>query len=102
MVLTLSSGKWGTAREIRAPKAAGAQAGITLSSVACTSAKQCVASGDWSDSKGIGHAGVVTEVSGTWGPMNEVKPPANATSNPADYFNAIRCPTAASCVTVGS
>lgn len=106
MAATRINGSWGQAVEIALPASAartGQKAGFGFPSpsVACTEPGDCVAVGHYVKEDGSEAAMVATETGGTWGAASEVKPPANAASDPEASLASIACPAAASCVARG-
>jgi cytochrome c551/c552 len=109
MVVRESGGVWGVAREIGLPTNALTKAGrqhAVLDSVACTSAADCVAVGDYRDTNGSSdrQAMLVTETNGAWGPASEVGLPANALTKAGKQqasLTSVACPSAGNCVAVG-
>jgi hypothetical protein len=103
LVLTGAGTSW-TATE--APKPAGAGADPAddpagLGSVACSSASSCAAAGNYTDSSGNPQGWLLTG-SGTSWTATEAPLPAGAAADPADELFSVACPSASSCVAVGS
>ena len=74
-----SSGTWRRAQHItRAPANAAAQPGVTLTSVACTSAGICTASGDYALKSGGFGALVMTRTGTRWTSATQIRAPADA------------------------
>jgi hypothetical protein len=95
MILTETAGSWGRAAELTPPTQAHNGG---LSSVACVSAGNCVAVGEYTgtdagSNESEGRAMVVAEVAGAWGTATEVRLPANAntTSNQQAILSSVSC-----------
>ena len=96
LIETRSRGTW-TASE--APTLANAS-GISLVSVACSSAASCVAVGSFSDTTGNFSGLIETRSHGTWTP-SAAPLPANVALDPQAGLGAISCAGKRSCVAVG-
>jgi cytochrome c551/c552/ferredoxin len=106
-VVAETRGVWGAARKLRLP--AGAlvtsreERHASLSSVACTSAGNCVAVGSYEDRMGRVRAMVATEAGGSWGVARAIGLPANAvtTAKLRASLDSVACTSAGNCVAVG-
>jgi len=96
-VLLTGSGTSWTATE--APLPAGGY-GVYLTSVTCPSPSSCVAAGYYNDSSG--EQGLLLTGSGTSWTATKAPAPAGATADPSTMVNWVTCPSASSCVAVGS
>lgn len=95
-VATLGPGGWSAPRSLSLPSGL---AGLTLTSVSCTSAGNCQAVGISDIKAGTGHtAWAVGESNGTWHPESL---PFSASQSPVG-FAGVSCPAAGSCLAVGS
>ena len=104
LLLSESSGTWGTGVEAALPANAGSnsQSGAFLGSVSCASAGNCAAVGYYFDSL-VNRLGLLLdESSGTWGTGVEAAPPANAGSDPSVNLLSVSCASAGNCAAVGS
>jgi hypothetical protein len=106
MAATRIGGSWGQAVEIALPVGAASSGqkagfGFPSPSVACTEPGDCVAVGHYVKEGGGEAAMAVTEAGGVWGAASEIKPPANAASNPKAFLASVACPAAGSCVARG-
>ena len=103
MVASESGGVWAPASTLTLPANADTSTqNVTLESIVCPSAGNCVTSGDYEDNSGYDQAMVATESAGTWGQASEITLPANAHTG---YQNAglysIACPSAGNCTAAG-
>ncbi|MGH3190329.1 MAG: hypothetical protein ACRDOL_24280, partial [Streptosporangiaceae bacterium] len=98
LLLTGSGTSW-TATE--APLPAGADPGAGLNSVTCPSASSCVAAGTYTDSAGDRQGLLLTGLGTSW-TATGAPAPAGAAADPGTLMNWITCPSASSCVAVGS
>jgi hypothetical protein len=98
LLLTETSGTW-TATEAQLPSGASADPNVTLDGVACTSAGNCTAVGDYTDSSSHVQGVFLTQSSGSW-TAAEATPPASAT-NPEVVLSSVSCPSAGACTAVG-
>ena len=99
LLLTGMGSSWTAAQ---APLPAGAASGAYLYSVACGSTSACVVTGDYADSSSTAHGLLLTGSGSSW---TIVSPPVPANANPAnqtEFFYDSACPSATTCVTVGS
>ncbi len=84
--------------------AANPEEPMSMGGVSCTSAGNCTAVGDYTDSSGDLEGFLWTETAGVWGTGVEVTPPANAASDPlVERYGqgALSCPSAGNCTAVG-
>ncbi len=104
LLLTESSGIWGTGVEATLP--AGARTSnqhVSVNSVSCGSAGSCTAVGSYEDSSGNSQGLLLSESSGAWGAGVEATPPAGASSSNASVsVNSVSCGSAGDCTAVGS
>jgi hypothetical protein len=83
------------------PADAGTTPSVSLSSVSCVSAGNCVAVGSYQDSSGYSQGLLVSESSGSW-TAAKAPLPANAGTNPSASLRWVSCVSAGNCVAVGS
>jgi hypothetical protein len=105
MIATETSGAWGRASELTLPAGANTTAEdqhAQLSSVACTSAGNCVAVGGYSDVASSTHAMVAAETNGVWGQASEINVPAGANATQTASLESVACTSPGNCVAVGS
>jgi hypothetical protein len=95
MVVSETNGAWGAASELELPAPA---LGGELNSVACTSAGNCVAVGDYEPRAYREEAMVATETGGAWAPANELALPAPALGG---QLNSVTCTSPGNCAAVG-
>jgi cytochrome c551/c552 len=107
MLATETNGAWGPASEVGLPANALTKAGkqqASLNSVACTSAGNCVAVGDYVDAEAQ-RVMVATETNGAWGAASEIDLPPIAVPAAArgqhGELNSVACTSAGNCVAVG-
>jgi hypothetical protein len=105
MVATETGGSWGQASQVTPPANAGGKPSSELHSLVCVTSGPCVAAGKYTDGSGDQEAMAAEETSGMWGMASEIKPPANAASNPEAASGlspvSIACPASGSCVIIG-
>lgn len=83
------------------PADAGANPRATLDAVSCASVGDCTAVGNYTDAAGDTQGLIVSESAGSWSPAVAAAPP----SGPSPEFGtlaSVSCPTATTCVAVGS
>jgi hypothetical protein len=97
--VTEQHGRWGRAVSIGSPRN-GDGRHSNLQAVACASAGNCTAVGDYRIGPVL-QAMTVTETSGRWGRPDELVMPSDAGSNPLAYMTGIACPRPADCVSGG-
>jgi hypothetical protein len=102
LLLTERGGAW-KASALVLPAGANASGGVSLSSVTCPSAGNCVAIGYYA-SHGKTHGLIVRERGGEWGRGVNAALPANAASASRwhTFLNAVSCSSASRCAVVGS
>jgi hypothetical protein len=101
LLLREVGGRWGSGVEATLPPDAGSKPNAYLGSVACASAGDCSAVGNYDDSLGRSHGLLLSEVAGRWGKGVEASLPANAGSSPYVFLSSIACPSAGNCAAVG-
>jgi hypothetical protein len=98
LVLTGSGASW-TATEAPLPSNASPDSG-TLASVACASASDCVAAGDYIDTSEARDGLLLTGSGSSWTAI-EAPLPADAATKARAHINSVVCPSTSSCVAVG-
>jgi len=76
-----------------------------LNGVSCTSAGNCVAVGQYTDTAGGSPPMIITETGGVWGPAVRVALPADVITDPAALFSFlfdVDCTSAGNCTAVGA
>jgi hypothetical protein len=105
MAVTLSKGKWSSAKTIKVlPANAAAVPNPSLSEVACERST-CQAFGDYLSMSGSQMWMVISETGGHWGPAAQIPLPGNAaagTTQNIDYPYAASCTSSAWCTAVGT
>jgi PASTA domain len=103
LLVTETAGSWSTGTEAALPANATATGGVAgLSSVSCSSAGNCSASGSYLDSSDDIEGLLLTETTGTWGTGVEAVLPSNAdTSQPGVDLSSVSCASAGNCSAVG-
>jgi hypothetical protein len=101
LLLTETSGVWGTG--VEAPLPAGARSGPRLigGSLSCPSAGNCSYAGDYFDSTLQGEGLLLTESRGTWGPALQAALPANAATGPEVFLYSVSCASPGTCTAAG-
>ena len=102
LLLTESSGTWGTAIKAALPAGAGANPQVLLQSLSCSTAGNCAAAGTYSDSAGNKQGLLLTESTGVWATGVKAALPANAAAAPNVALTSISCASAGNCAAVGS
>jgi hypothetical protein len=101
LLLVESAGSW-TASE--APLPPGASGGVSISALSCASATLCLAGGRYTDSGSDSQGLLLSYAGGSpsgWSAVQAPIPPG-AAANPEASITSVSCPTASSCVAVGS
>jgi hypothetical protein len=93
-VVDETNGTWGTAQEVPGTAALN-QGAAQVNSVACGSAGNCGAGGQYTDGSGHIQAFVVDETNGTWGTAQEV--PGTAASPGFNAITSVSCASAGAC-----
>jgi ferredoxin len=99
-------GAWGQGVEAAPPADAttGSRAqNAFINTVTCTTAGNCVATGNYNDTSGNSQLLIVTETDGVWAQGTELKPllPTNAAATPYTYLQGVTCTSAGNCVAAG-
>jgi hypothetical protein len=102
MVVAEVHGRWGRARELRLPSDATAQPYSEVNSVACTSARSCVAVGYYQFSTLEDHGFIATESGGRWARARSSLLPSNADTSLGSGLQGVACTGPGSCVAIGS
>jgi hypothetical protein len=101
LLLTESSGTWGTGLAMTLPAGTAPDASVSMNSVSCVSAGNCGAVGDY-ETATTEHALLLQQSSGTWRTAVEPTNPSNAaTANPEAELDVVSCPSAGNCVALG-
>lgn len=100
LLLTRTGFSW---KAVNAPLPAGAAANpdVSVFSVACGSASMCVAAGQYTNSAGHQEGLLLTRSGSSWRAARAPLP-VGASGNPDTELTSVACPSAASCVAVGS
>jgi hypothetical protein len=103
MVATQSHGHWSRGISLALPADAATQPYAQVNGVACRSAGNCVAVGDYEYGKASGlRAFIATESHGRWARAFTPRLPSNATSPASAQLEAVACTWDGSCAAVGS
>ena len=114
LLLTETSGHWGTGREVIHPLGVSVSVNpqVDLTSVSCVTASNCFAVGSYSDSNGHPEGLLETEINGTWsytvtnGQRSytgaEATLPSDAASEPMVVLSSASCGAVGQCVVAGS
>lgn len=91
------SGSWNTAIEVPGTSALNVGAASSIFWISCSSAGNCSADGNYTDSSAHSQSYVVDEQNGTWG--TAIETPGDATLNAGGdmEFNGIECSSAGNC-----
>ena len=93
---------WRAARHATLPVGGTTIPSGYLPALACPSAGNCVAAGDYANGAGTVKGLILTEVAGTWRTPLTITPPTNAAANAGLTPNAVSCGSNSNCVVVGS
>lgn len=93
---------WQPAKTIALPSNGTSVPSGYLPALSCASSGNCVAGGSYSDASGDVLGLVVPESNGVWKTGIELTAPSGSASNPNMSVFSLSCPTATSCVAVGS
>jgi hypothetical protein len=114
LLLTETSGTWGTGREVIHPLGVSVAGNprIDLTSVSCATATNCVAVGSYIDSVNQPEGLLQTEINGTWSQTEknghwsytgaEAGVPGDAATEPKVALTSVSCGAVGRCVAVGS
>jgi len=103
MVATQSHGRWLRGTPLALPAGAAAQPYAQVNGIACRSAGNCVAVGDYEYGRsGNPQAFIATESHGRWARAFTPRLPANASSPVSAELEAVACSHDGSCTAVGS
>jgi len=101
LLLTETSGVWGTG--VEAPLPAGARSGPRLlgGSLSCPSAGDCSYVDGYYDSSAHSEGLLLTESQGAWAPALQATLPLNAGTEPEVLLRSVSCATPGNCAAVG-
>lgn len=103
MVAVQSHGRWSRGIPLQLPANAAAQPYAQVSGLACHSAGNCVAVGNYQYGRsGSVQAFIAIESRGRWARAFTPRPPANAASPSSDQLQAVACTSTGSCDAVGT
>ena len=103
MVATQSHGRWSRGAPLLLPANAAAQPYAQVSGLACQSAGNCVAVGDYQYGRsGSLQAFIAIESRGRWARAFTPRLPANAGSPSSDQLEAVACTSTGSCEAMGT
>lgn len=100
-VVSQVNGTWRQAEAIPGLKALNTGGGAVVSSVACGSAGNCVAGGNYIDVPGDRFTFVVSQVNGTWGTAQQVPGMAGVVKGGFGQVDTLACSTAGNCAVGG-
>jgi len=100
-VMSEVNGTWGNAIEVPGTAALNTDGRAGIGSVSCTSAGNCSAGGNYTDSANHDQAFVVSEVNGTWGTAIEVPGTAALNAGGAS-IHSVSCATSGNCSADGN
>ena len=102
MVAAQSHGRWSRGIPLVLPAGAAAQPYAQVNGIACRSAGNCVAIGDYEYGRSRNlQAFIATESRGKWARAFTPRPPANASSPVSAQLTAVTCARDGSCAAVG-
>jgi hypothetical protein len=102
MVATRSHGRWSPGVPLTLPAGAATQPYAQVNGIACRSAGNCVAVGDYEYSRAKGlQAFIATESGGRWHRAFTPRLPANAASPESAQLEAVACTRDGSCAAIG-
>lgn len=102
LLVTRTGGVWARAVPAALPAATAANPDVKLVSVSCASAGNCAAVGTYVDDHGKRQGLLLTETSRTWAAGTKATLPAGAAATPAVDLRSVSCPSAGTCVAVGT
>jgi hypothetical protein len=103
MVAAQSRGRWSRGTPLVLPAGAASQPYAQVNGVACRSAGNCVAVGDYEYGRSRNlQAFIATQAHGRWARAFTPRPPANASSPASAQLDAVTCTRDGSCAAVGS
>src|SRR5215470_17060776 len=103
MVAAQFHGRWSRGTPIALPAGAASQPYAQVNGIACRSAGNCVAVGDFEYGRSRNlQAFIATESHGRWARAFTPRPPANAASPASAELEAVACTRDGSCTAVGS
>src|SRR5689334_20819840 len=101
MVVTQSHGRWSRGTPLALPAGAATQPYAQVNGIACRSAGNCVAVGDYENGRSRNlQAFIATESHGRWARAFTPRLPANASSPASAQLEAVACTRDGSCVAV--
>jgi hypothetical protein len=100
LLLDEASGSW-TAAKATPPGDAGPNPQVSLGSVSCASAGNCVAIGGYRDNLTQNQALLLSESSGTWSAAMQPPLPADGGTNGGHGLRSVSCPSAGNCAVTG-
>lgn len=101
LIATGHARTWSRARTPILPTGSVATGESFLTGVSCTRPGSCVAVGGYTTLADSSEAMAETDSGGHWQRAVAIRPPANASSNPAAHLSAVSCAKARDCVAVG-
>jgi hypothetical protein len=102
LILNEVKGVWTAPTKLIAPSGAAANPFVTVNSMSCKVAENCVAAGSYYDKAGNAQSFVVAELGGRWQSMREVvlPPRASATARVSE-IHAVSCWSVGNCSAIG-
>jgi hypothetical protein len=90
-------GVWGTAAQLFATQTLGSGLSNSLNGIACPSAGNCAAIGDYADSQGISQPFVIDETNHVWSPAVEVRDVQSLNNGAGATLATISCSAVGAC-----
>jgi len=97
-----TSPAWHAAQKVTLPAGGTEVPSGYLPALACASAGNCVAGGEYADASDNPQGLLLNEVKGTWTTPTTVKAPTGAAADPGITIESVSCATAGNCAAVGS
>jgi len=103
LVVSEVNGAWKSGVTLSPPSNAGQNPGVSVDTVSCASAGNCVAAGNYALSDGSMEPFYAVETSGTWDQAKEVALPSNAlASGQNSEVMSMSCPSVGNCSAIGT
>ncbi|MGD0053891.1 MAG: hypothetical protein ABSC34_00440 [Acidimicrobiales bacterium] len=102
LVLDEVAGTWRPGAEVHLPGGTNANPLVALNQVACASAGNCSAVGQYTDANGATHGLVVSERASRWSSGLSLVLPGNASAYPDASLSSVACAPNATCTAIGS
>jgi hypothetical protein len=101
-LLSETAGTWERGVEVALPAGAALDPKVEITGLACPSAGNCTAAGEYRDTAEHEQGFLLSESAGVWGAAVQTPLPADASSQPEVKLTQLACPSAGNCVLVGN